>query len=161
MAYDLDQFVSDCRAILQRDGGPKGREQVRLKLEQLLGNRDFVETYCGDQVPRGLKVPPAARACRHLPGRQDPFDRLSRLRAFRARHRHQSRQDRARALRSCLGQGGADDAAAGDVRAGQCTIDQTSAPRNRCVPSPACGGGLGRGHAKRFAPAHPIPTPPP
>ena len=56
MAYDLDQFVSDCRAILQRDGGPKGREQVRLKLEQLLGNRDFVETYCGDQVPRGLKV---------------------------------------------------------------------------------------------------------
>ena len=56
MAYDLDQFVSDCRAILKRDGGPAGREQVRLKLEQLLGNRDFVETYCGDQVPRGLKV---------------------------------------------------------------------------------------------------------
>ena len=56
MSYDLDQFVSDCRAILARDGGPKGREQVRLKLEQLLANRDFVETYCGEQVPRGLKV---------------------------------------------------------------------------------------------------------
>src|SRR5215813_3057376 len=56
MSYDLDQFVSDCRAILTRDGGPKGREQVRLKLEQLLANRDFVETYCGEQVPRGLKV---------------------------------------------------------------------------------------------------------
>jgi hypothetical protein len=56
MSYDLDQFVSDCRAILKRDGGPTGREQVRLRLEQLLSNRDFVEKYCGDQVPRGLKV---------------------------------------------------------------------------------------------------------
>jgi predicted metal-dependent enzyme (double-stranded beta helix superfamily) len=56
MPYDLDQFVSDCRAILTRDGGPKGREQVRLKLEQLLANKDFVESYCGEQVPRGLKV---------------------------------------------------------------------------------------------------------
>src|SRR5262249_42424531 len=27
-----------------------------LKLEQLLSNRDFVQKYCGDQVPRGLKV---------------------------------------------------------------------------------------------------------
>jgi hypothetical protein len=56
MAYDLDQFVADCRAVLRRDGGPKGREEVRVKLEQLLANRDFVETYCGEQVPRGLKV---------------------------------------------------------------------------------------------------------
>jgi predicted metal-dependent enzyme (double-stranded beta helix superfamily) len=56
MSYDLDQFVSDCRAILKRDGGPKGREEVRLRLERLLSNRDFVEEYCGEQVPRGLKV---------------------------------------------------------------------------------------------------------
>ena len=56
MPYDLDQFVSDCRAILKRDGGPKGREEVRLKLEQLLSNLDFVQKYCGDQVPRGQKV---------------------------------------------------------------------------------------------------------
>src|SRR5438128_5584172 len=56
MSYDLDQFVSDCRAILTRDGGPKGREEVRVKLEQLLANKAFVETYCGEQVPRGLKV---------------------------------------------------------------------------------------------------------
>ncbi|MFL6823446.1 MAG: hypothetical protein ACJ8FA_12835 [Xanthobacteraceae bacterium] len=56
MPYGLDQFVEDCRATLRRDGGPKGREEVRLKLEQLLSNRDFVETYCGDHVPRGLKV---------------------------------------------------------------------------------------------------------
>src|SRR6266511_1237478 len=56
MSYDLNTFVSDCRAILARDGGPKRHEQVRLKLERLLANRDFVETYCGEDVPRGLKV---------------------------------------------------------------------------------------------------------
>jgi predicted metal-dependent enzyme (double-stranded beta helix superfamily) len=56
MPYDLDQFVSDCRSILKRDPGPSGREQVRLQLERLLSNKDFVEQYCGEQVPRGLKV---------------------------------------------------------------------------------------------------------
>ena len=56
MPYDLDQFTSDCRTILAREPGPSGREEVRLKLEQLLSNKDFIETYCGDSVPRGLKL---------------------------------------------------------------------------------------------------------
>jgi predicted metal-dependent enzyme (double-stranded beta helix superfamily) len=56
MSYDLDQFVADCRAILKRDPGPKGREEVRLQLEHLLANKDFIEKYCGEGVPRGLKV---------------------------------------------------------------------------------------------------------
>jgi predicted metal-dependent enzyme (double-stranded beta helix superfamily) len=56
MAYDLDQFITDCRATLQRDPGPAGREEVRVKLEQLLANKDFLEEYCGDQVPRGLNL---------------------------------------------------------------------------------------------------------
>jgi hypothetical protein len=56
MPYDLDQFTSDCRTILARDPGPNGREEVRLKLEQLLSNKDFIEQYCGDSVPRGLKL---------------------------------------------------------------------------------------------------------
>ena len=56
MAYDLDQFIADCRTSLAQDPGPKGREQVRLNLERLLANPDFVQEYCGDQVPRGLKV---------------------------------------------------------------------------------------------------------
>jgi predicted metal-dependent enzyme (double-stranded beta helix superfamily) len=56
MPYDLDQFVSDCRASLKRDPGPKGREEVRVALERLLANKEFVETYCGEKVPRGLKV---------------------------------------------------------------------------------------------------------
>ena len=56
MAYDLDQFISDCRSILSRDGGPHGREEVRTRLERLLGNPDFIRKYCGEDVPRGLQV---------------------------------------------------------------------------------------------------------
>ena len=56
MAYDLDQFISDCRAILSRDPGPKGREQVRINLERLLANADFVRAHCGEDAPCGLKV---------------------------------------------------------------------------------------------------------
>lgn len=56
MPYDLDQFVADCRAILKRDPGPAGREDVRQHLERLLANKDFVARTCGDDVPLGLKV---------------------------------------------------------------------------------------------------------
>ena len=56
MAYDLDQFIADCRSTLSRDPGPAGREQVRANLERLLANADFVREYCGDDAPRGLKV---------------------------------------------------------------------------------------------------------
>ena len=38
MAYDLDQFVSDCRDILKRDPGPTGRENCPAYLEKLLTN---------------------------------------------------------------------------------------------------------------------------
>ncbi len=55
-AYDLDQFIADCRATLSRDGGPGGREEVRTRLERLLHNPDFIRRYCGEDVPRGLKV---------------------------------------------------------------------------------------------------------
>jgi hypothetical protein len=56
MAYDLDQFISDCRTTLARDPGPKGREDVRVRLERLLANADFVREHCGDDVPQGLKT---------------------------------------------------------------------------------------------------------
>ncbi|HXQ83309.1 MAG TPA: hypothetical protein VN769_04505 [Xanthobacteraceae bacterium] len=55
MAYELDQFIVDCRSILARDSGPKGREQVRQHLERLLKNPDFVKKHCED-APRGLHV---------------------------------------------------------------------------------------------------------
>lgn len=56
MKYDLDRFIADCRTILARDAGPAGREAVRVQLERLLQNPDFVREYCGEDVPRGLKV---------------------------------------------------------------------------------------------------------
>src|SRR6202051_2089253 len=56
MAYDLNQFIADCRTSLARDPGPAGREQVRQNLERLLANQDFIKEYCGDTAPRGLKV---------------------------------------------------------------------------------------------------------
>jgi predicted metal-dependent enzyme (double-stranded beta helix superfamily) len=56
MAYDLSQFIDDCRTSLTRDPGAKGREEVRVNLERLLNNKDFVEEYCGDGAERGLKV---------------------------------------------------------------------------------------------------------
>ena len=56
MAYDLNQFIADCRNTLARDPGPPGREQVRQNLERLLHNQDFLNKYCGDNQPKGVKV---------------------------------------------------------------------------------------------------------
>jgi predicted metal-dependent enzyme (double-stranded beta helix superfamily) len=56
MAYDLEQFIADCRSTLTRDPGPQGREEVRGNLERLLANAEFVRKYCGDDAPRGVKV---------------------------------------------------------------------------------------------------------
>ena len=56
MAYDLDQFIADCRSTLGRDPGPAGRETVRKNLERLLANPAFIQGYCGDDQPRGLKM---------------------------------------------------------------------------------------------------------
>src|SRR3974377_1729814 len=55
MAYELDQFISDCRSILLPRPGPEGREKVRTQLERLLRNPDFVREHC-EQAPRGLHV---------------------------------------------------------------------------------------------------------
>jgi predicted metal-dependent enzyme (double-stranded beta helix superfamily) len=56
MAYDLDQFIADCRTSLERDPGPGGREEVRARLERLLANPEFVKAYCGDDAPTGIKI---------------------------------------------------------------------------------------------------------
>lgn len=54
--YDLEQFIADCRTTLAKDPGPAGRETVRKNLERLLANKAFIDAYCGDDQPRGLKV---------------------------------------------------------------------------------------------------------
>ena len=56
MTYDLGRFIADCRRILEHNPGKSGREQVRINLESLLQNKDFVREYCSDDNPRGLKV---------------------------------------------------------------------------------------------------------
>jgi hypothetical protein len=55
MPYQLDQFIADCRTTLKRDPGPKGREEVRTKLETLLSNPDFISKHC-EAAPRGLHI---------------------------------------------------------------------------------------------------------
>jgi predicted metal-dependent enzyme (double-stranded beta helix superfamily) len=56
MAYDLEQFIADCRTTLTRDPGPAGRNEVTKNLEHLLKNQEFVEEYCGNDQPAGIKV---------------------------------------------------------------------------------------------------------
>ncbi len=56
MAYDLEAFIADCRAALSSDLGPNGREKVRVALERLLANGEFVRSVCGEEAPQGLNV---------------------------------------------------------------------------------------------------------
>lgn len=56
MAYELSQFISDIRAALAKDPGPSGREKVRVQLEKLLQDKDFVAQYCAEDEPGKLKV---------------------------------------------------------------------------------------------------------
>ncbi|HVZ54010.1 MAG TPA: hypothetical protein VG986_18720 [Pseudolabrys sp.] len=56
MAYELSQFVGDVRSALTNDPGPNGREKVRLLLETLLRDQDFVARYCAEDAPGKLHV---------------------------------------------------------------------------------------------------------
>ena len=46
MAYTLEQFCTDCRAILKTAQDNAAREAIRSSLERLLANRDFVAAHC-------------------------------------------------------------------------------------------------------------------
>lgn len=56
MSYDLKRFIEDCRSTLKRDPGPAGREKVRVLLERLLQDKDFVAAHCSERAPKGLYV---------------------------------------------------------------------------------------------------------
>ncbi len=56
MAYTLEEFCRDCRAHLDQDPGPLGREKIRLDLERLLRVPEFVDEYCGPDAERGVHV---------------------------------------------------------------------------------------------------------
>ena len=49
MSYTLDQFSGDCRAALQSDTGPDGREAVRQHLLRALKDEAFV----AEHIPEG------------------------------------------------------------------------------------------------------------
>lgn len=56
MSYDLSRFIDDCRAALERDPGPAGRERIRVLLERLLRDEGFLAAHCSDRTPKGLYV---------------------------------------------------------------------------------------------------------
>ena len=56
MSYDLNRFIDDCRAALGRDPGPAGREKIRVLLERLLKDEDFIAAHCSDLASKGLFV---------------------------------------------------------------------------------------------------------
>lgn len=51
MPYDLTGFTAECHDLLKRDPGPAGREGVRVRLENLLRDEDFVRRYCVEAGP--------------------------------------------------------------------------------------------------------------
>ena len=66
MAYELNQFIADCRAILTRSGPARPRGCAPA-LERLLANKEFVAATCGDDVPTGLQGAVRGQGAR-LPG---------------------------------------------------------------------------------------------
>lgn len=55
MTYTLDDFVKDAQAALKAQNGPAGRGQVRVLLEKLLANRQFVDQAVGADAPLGTR----------------------------------------------------------------------------------------------------------
>ncbi|MBN9488836.1 MAG: hypothetical protein J0H44_16485 [Alphaproteobacteria bacterium] len=55
MTYTLDSFVKDAQAALKASNGPASREQVRLLLEKLLANKQFVDEAVGPSAPMGAR----------------------------------------------------------------------------------------------------------
>ena len=47
MSYTLEEFAADCRAALQADPGPAGREKVRQCVSRACQDADFVATHLG------------------------------------------------------------------------------------------------------------------
>ena len=54
MSYTLQDFCAEIHQILVAENNADGRERVRQKLEQLLGNETFIEQFCGPDKPAGV-----------------------------------------------------------------------------------------------------------
>ncbi len=56
MSYTLEQFSTDCRAALQNDAGPKGKELVRQYVQKACKDSKFIETYLGSDNDSPRKI---------------------------------------------------------------------------------------------------------
>jgi predicted metal-dependent enzyme (double-stranded beta helix superfamily) len=54
MAYDLNEFCEDCKNAIRGDSQDGGHEAIRLNLEKLLHNSDFVAENCGQDAEIGV-----------------------------------------------------------------------------------------------------------
>lgn len=54
MGYTLQDFCAEIHTILSEGNDAAGREKVRAKLEDLLANETFVETFCGPDKRKGV-----------------------------------------------------------------------------------------------------------
>ena len=54
MSYTLEQLGADCRAAMDKDPGPAGREEVRKFIAKACADSDFVAEYLGpdNMTPR-------------------------------------------------------------------------------------------------------------
>jgi predicted metal-dependent enzyme (double-stranded beta helix superfamily) len=56
MGTTIEQFGSECRAILKADPGPDGVERVRRRLEDVLVDADFVARHLGPDNTEARKI---------------------------------------------------------------------------------------------------------
>ncbi|MEX2453353.1 MAG: hypothetical protein WD470_01535 [Rhodospirillaceae bacterium] len=56
MAYTLEQLAADCRAALDKDPGPAGREEVRKHIAKACVDKDFVATHLGPDNTTQRKI---------------------------------------------------------------------------------------------------------
>ena len=56
MAYTLEDFAADCRAALQADDGPLGREAVRQCVVRALKDEDFLATHLSDGMSEERRI---------------------------------------------------------------------------------------------------------
>ncbi len=56
MSYTLEEFAADCRAALDRDPGPAGREEMRKFTEKACSDPEFLKTHFGPEntTPRRI-----------------------------------------------------------------------------------------------------------
>jgi hypothetical protein len=56
MAYSLEDFAADCRAALQSDSGPGGRDSVRQHLQRALRDESFIATHLGPEATKERNI---------------------------------------------------------------------------------------------------------